>query len=117
MYVTGFVIPVPEANREAYLRWAEISWQILRDYGCIEIVEAWEETVPEGKTTDFRKAVKAEAGERIVFAWKIWPDKASLEAGEEALHASGRLDSAGDPPFDAKRLIVGCFDSVFEAGR
>ncbi|MEO6339095.1 MAG: DUF1428 domain-containing protein [Caulobacteraceae bacterium] len=117
MYVTGFVIPVPEDRREAYLKWAELSAEILKDYGCIEIVEAWEDFVPDGKLTDFRKAVQAQPGEKIVFAWKIWPDKASCEAGEAKLHESGRLDTSGDPPFDARRLVLGCFDSIFTMGR
>jgi uncharacterized protein YbaA (DUF1428 family) len=38
MYVTGFVIPVPEDRREAYLRWAEMSAAVLKDHGCIESV-------------------------------------------------------------------------------
>jgi uncharacterized protein YbaA (DUF1428 family) len=117
MYVTGFVTPVPEDKREAYLQWAAMSAEILKDYGCIEIVEAWEDSVVDGKVTDFRRAVQAKPGEKIVFSWKIWPDRASLEAGEAKLHESGRLDGSGQPPFDARRLIVGCFDSVFTTGR
>ena len=117
MYVTGFVTPVPEDKREAYLKWAAMSAEILKDYGCIEIVEAWEDSVLDGKVTDFRRAVQAKPGEKIVFSWKIWPDRASLEAGEARLHESGRLDGSGEPPFNARRLIVGCFDSVFTTGR
>ena len=32
---------------------------------------------PCGKHTDFRRAVKAEANEKVVFTWQIWPDKAA----------------------------------------
>lgn len=117
MYVAGFVTPVPEDQKEAYLRWSRMSAEILKDYGCIEIVEAWEDMIPDGKLTDFRKAVQAQPGEKIVFSWKIWPDKASLEAGEARLHESGRLDSGGEPPFDGRRLIFGCFETVFAMGR
>lgn len=117
MYVTCFVIPVPEARMDDYRRWAKMSAEILKDYGCIEVVEAVGDMLPVGKQTDFFKAVKAEPGEAIVLAWKIWPNKESLEAGEAALHASGRLDSGGEPPFDASRLIVGCFDPIFTEGR
>jgi uncharacterized protein YbaA (DUF1428 family) len=52
-----------------------------------------------------------------VLAWKIWPSNASLEAGEARLHESGLLDAAGDPPFDAKRLVVGCFEPPMTFGR
>lgn len=117
MYITCFIIPVPQDRMDAYRQWAKMSADILKDYGCIEVVEAVGDLIPVGKQTDFYKAVKAEPGEQIVLAWKIWPDKASLEAGEAALHESGRLDSGGPPPFDASRLVVGCFEPIFTDGR
>jgi uncharacterized protein YbaA (DUF1428 family) len=117
MYVTCFVIPVPEDRLDDYRQWAKMSAEVLKDYGCIEVVESIGDVVPIGKQTDYRRAVDAKDGEKIVVAWKIWPDKASLEAGEARLHESGRLDGAGEPPFDAKRLIVGCFEPIFTFGR
>src|ERR1700744_331051 len=107
MYVSGLVIPVPEDKMEAYRRWAENGAEIFRDYGCLEIVESWEDFVPDGRQTDFRRAVAAKPGEKIVFTWQIWPDKASFYAAEKKLHQAPRLDGAGEPPFDAKRLILG----------
>lgn len=117
MYIAGFVIPVPEANLDAYRRWAENGAAIFRDYGCIEIVEAWEDNVPTGKRTDFRRAVDAKAGEKIVFMWQVWPDKATLEAAEAKMHNDVRLTAAGEIPFDPKRLILGCFEPIFTMGR
>lgn len=73
--------------------------------------------VPEGKRADFRKAVAAKEGEKIVFTWQIWPDKESLDAAEERMHADGVLDVAGEIPFDAQRLIVGCFTPLHVMGR
>jgi uncharacterized protein YbaA (DUF1428 family) len=109
MYVAGFVIPVPEARKEAYRRWAERSACLFREYGCIEIVECWEDNVPSGKHTDFRRAVAAEPGEKIVFSWQVWPDKATLEAAEAAMHDDPRFEIPDDIPFDASRLILGGF--------
>jgi uncharacterized protein YbaA (DUF1428 family) len=117
MYVAGLVIPVPEEQMEAYRRWAENGARIFKDYGCLEIVESWEDFVPDGKQTDFRRAVAAKDGEKIVFTWQIWPDKASFEAAEAKMHQDGRLDTSGEPPFDAKRLILGCFAPIFSMGR
>ena len=57
MYIAGFVIPVPEEKMEAYRKWAENGAAIFKEYGCIEIVESWEDNVPTGKYTDFRRAV------------------------------------------------------------
>jgi len=117
MYVAGFVIPVPAENMEAYRRWAENGARIFRHYGCLEIVESWEDHVPDGSQTDFRRAVAAQAGEKIVFTWQIWPDKESLDAAEARMHEDGALEVSGEIPFDARRLIVGCFRPIATMGR
>ena len=92
MYVAGLVIPVPEEKRDAYRRWAEHSAATLKEYGCVEVVEAWEDNVPDGTYTDFRRAVAAKEGERIVFAWQVWPDKATKDAARVAGLLSNRVD-------------------------
>ena len=117
MYVTSLVIPVPEDKIEAYRQWAENGAKFFKEYGCMEIVESWEDFIPDGKQTDFRRAVAAKAGEKIVLTWQIWSDKASFQAAEERMHQDERMDTAGDPPFDASRLILGCFEPIFSMGR
>jgi uncharacterized protein YbaA (DUF1428 family) len=117
MYVAGLVIPVPEDKLEAYKRWAENGARIFKAHGCLEIVESWEDFVPDGKTTDFRRAVAAKPGEKIVFTWQIWPDKETLDAAETKMHADGSLEASEGPPFDASRLILGCFRPICVTGR
>ena len=117
MYVCGLVIPVPEDKMEAYRRWAANGAEFFKEYGCLEIVECWEDFVPDGRQTDFRKAVAAKPGEKIVFTWQVWPDKGSFEEAEARMHEDPRMDSAGEPPFDAKRLILGCFEPLVAMGR
>ena len=117
MYIAGFVIPVPEEKMEAYRKWAENSAALFREYGCIEIVECWEDHVPDGKLTDFRRAVDAKPGEKIVFSWQVWPDKATLEAVEAKMREDKRFEVSSEIPFDAKRLIYGCFAPIYAMGR
>jgi uncharacterized protein YbaA (DUF1428 family) len=117
MYVAGFVIPVPEDRKEAYRKWAENGAAIFREYGCVEIVESWEDNVPSGKFTDFRRAVDARENEKIVFTWQVWPDKATLEAAEAKMHEDKRLEVSDEIPFDARRLILGCFTPLHTMGR
>ena len=117
MYICGLTIPVPQDKLEAYRKWAEMSAGFFKEYGCLEIVEGWEDFIPGGKTTDFRKAVAAEPGEKIVFTWQVWPDKESFQAAEARMHDDPRMDTAGEPPFDAKRLILGCFEPILTMGR
>jgi uncharacterized protein YbaA (DUF1428 family) len=117
MYVCGLIIPVPEDKKDAYRQWAENSAQFFKDYGCMEIVECWEDFVPDGKQTDFRRAVAAKPGEKIVFTWQVWPDRDFFNIAEEKMHHDPRMDSAGAPPFDAARLIAGSFAPMFSMGR
>jgi uncharacterized protein YbaA (DUF1428 family) len=117
MYICGLVLAVPEDKKEAYGAWAERSADIFKRYGCLEIVECWEDFVPDGKQTDFRRAVAAKPGEKIVFTWQIWPDKASLNAAETRMHADGVLDTPDEIPFDAGRVILGCFSPISTMGR
>ena len=117
MYIAGFVIPVPGDKMEAYRKWAENGAEIFREYGCIEIVESWEDNVPAGKLTDFHRAVDAKDGEKIVFTWQVWPDKVTLEAAEARMHEDKRLEPSGEIPFDPKRLILGCFKPLYTMGR
>lgn len=117
MHIAGFVIPVPAGKLDAYRQWAEHSAALFREYGCIEIVESWEDNVPDGKQTDFRRAVAAREDEKIVFTWQVWPDKATLEAAEASMETDERFDIPGDLPFDPKRLIIGTFNPIFRMGR
>jgi uncharacterized protein YbaA (DUF1428 family) len=117
MYVCGLVIPVPEDRIDAYRAWAESGARFFKEYGCLEIVESWEDYVPDGKQTDFRRAVAARPGEKIVFTWQVWPDRESFQAAEAKMHEDPRMDSSGEPPFDASRLILGCFQPLVVMGR
>lgn len=109
MYICALVIPVPGEHEEAYRRWAERGAAVFKANGCLAITEAWEDFVPDGSVTDFRKAVAAKPGEKIVLSWQVWPDKATLDAAEERMHSDGSLEFEGEVPFDARRLILGCF--------
>jgi uncharacterized protein YbaA (DUF1428 family) len=117
MYIAGFVIPVPEDQMDAYRAWAERGSALFREYGCVEIVESWEDDVPDGKQTDFRRAVAAAPGERIVFTWQVWPDKATLEAAEARMKDDPRFEVTGEIPFDPARLIYGGFAPLHTMGR
>jgi uncharacterized protein YbaA (DUF1428 family) len=75
--------------------------------GNVEIVESWEDNVPSGKYTDFRRAVDAKDGEKIVFTWQVWPDKATLDSAEAKMHEDKRLEVSGEIPFNPRRLILG----------
>ena len=114
MYVQGMVVAVPEANKEAYRTLAEKSAEVFKTYGVLQIIECWENEVPGGEATSFRKALNAQDNERIVFSWVVWPSKEKCEAAQAKLQedpvAAALME---DEPFDARRVVWGGFDPIF----
>jgi uncharacterized protein YbaA (DUF1428 family) len=115
-YVDGFVIPVPQDKKEAYRKLAEKAAAVFREHGATRIVECWGDDVPDGKVTDFRRAVNAGPGEAVVFSWIVWPSKAVRDAGNKKVMADPRLQTPDEMPFDGKRLIYGGFQPLLEIG-
>ena len=117
MYIAVLIIPVPAANMDAYHAWAVKSASIFKKYGCIEVVDGWEDFVPAGKQTDFFRAVAAQKDEKIVVSWQVWPDRESFYASESRMHEDNALEIDGEIPFDASRLVFGCFKPIHMMGR
>jgi len=116
-YISGFVIAVPTDRKEDYRKMAADAAEVFRDYGATEIMEAWGEDVRDGEVTDFRRAVQATEDETVVFAWIVWPDKATADAAEKKMESDERMKPPADAPFDMKRMICGGFVPIFEMGR
>jgi uncharacterized protein YbaA (DUF1428 family) len=76
------------------------------------VLECWGDNVPEGKLTDFRRAVQAKQDESVVFSWVEWPDKTTRDTGMEKLMKDSRMEDASNMPFDGKRMIFGSFVPV-----
>ena len=116
-YIDGFVIAVPRANKDKFTDHANMTDGMFIELGALRVVECWADDVPDGKTTDFRMAVKAEADEDVIFSWIEWPDKATRDAAMQAMMDPDNPDPRMDPqknpvPFDGKRMIFGGFVPV-----
>ncbi len=116
-YIDGFVIAVPTANRQQFIDHAEEFDRMLVDMGATRILECWGDDVPDGKVTDFRRAVQATGEETVCFSWVEWPDKATRDAAFADMEAKMKSDDRFDPkknppPFDGKRMIFGGFAPV-----
>jgi uncharacterized protein YbaA (DUF1428 family) len=114
-YSDGFVVPVPEGNKEAYRAMAAKAASVFREYGATRVVEAWGDDVPAGKVTDYRRAVKAEEGENIVFSWIEWPSKQARDEAWPKLMADERMQpDHSNMPFDGKRMFWGGFSNLVD---
>src|SRR4051812_31467713 len=116
-YFEGFIVPVPEANKAAYQRHATEFAPLVQNIGVARMVESWDSDVPEGKTTDFRKAVDAKPDEKIVFSWFEYPNRQARDAANEKFMSDPHMAEMGaNMPFDGKRMIMGGFDAIVEEG-
>jgi uncharacterized protein YbaA (DUF1428 family) len=116
-YFDGFVLPVPQANREAFREHASGLAPFFEGHGVTRVVEAWGDDVPDGKVTDFKRAVNAKDDENVVFSWFEHPDKAARDAATEKMRSDPRMAQMGaDMPFDGKRMIMGGFEAIVEEG-
>jgi len=112
-YVDGFVLAVPETNKEAYRKMASGASTVFRKHGAIGFVECWGEDVPQGKVNCMNSAVMRKDGETVMFSWIVWPDRAARDAGNAAVMVDPDLGGPGmEMPFDGMRMIYGGFDHL-----
>jgi len=91
-YIDGFVIAVPTANKQQFIEHARHFDPLFIELGAIRVIEAWGDDVPDGKVTDFRRAVQTTAEETVAFAWVEWPDKATRDAAMKKMTEDPRMD-------------------------
>ena len=114
-YIDGFILPVPEGKRQAYHDMAAKAAGKFKEYGAVRVVEAWGDDLRDGKVTDYKKAVKAEPGENVVFSWIEWPDKATRDAGwEKMMEDPDMQPDKDDMPFDGMRMFWGGFAPIVD---
>lgn len=120
-YIDGFVIAVPTANKEKFRQHAAMADPAFIELGALRVLECWGDDVPDGKQTDFRRAVQATEDETVVFSWIEWPDKATRDAAmarmQEMMADDPRFSPEKNPmPFDGRRMIFGGFAPLVALG-
>jgi uncharacterized protein YbaA (DUF1428 family) len=114
-YVDAMVASVPDANRQAFIGHAGKMARLFQEKGALRIVDGWGADVPDGKVTDFKRAVQAKDGETVIFGWIEWPDKPTRDAGMGALMQDQRMRET-PPAWNGPLAIFGGFAPILDTG-
>ena len=68
-YIDGMLCAVSNDKKEEFLAFSQAMTEVFKEYGATSVVDCWGDDVPEGEVTSMPMAVKAEAGETVVFSW------------------------------------------------
>jgi len=112
-YIDGFVAAVPADMKDAYREIAAEAAALFKQWGATRVVENWGDDVPQGKQTDFYRAVAAREGEVIVFSWVEYPDRATRDAAQQKMMDDSKM-GAMQMPFDMNRMIYGGFETLLD---
>ena len=115
-YVDGFVAAVPGDNKRAYEKKAGEVWALFKKHGALHMTECWGDDVPDGKVTDFKRAVQAKPEETVVFSWIVWPSKKIRDAAHKKMQEEQEMKPE-DMPFDGQRMIFGGFKVLLDKGK
>ena len=113
-YTDGYILPVPTDKKDAYAKMAREMAGKFKNMGALRVVEAWGDDIPDGKITDYKRAVKAEDGENVVYSYVEWPDKETRDAAWAKMMNDPEMSSPSDMPFDGKRMFWGGFKPIID---
>src|SRR3546814_15442197 len=89
---------------------------LYKQADATRLVESWGTAVPDGKVTDFKRAVEAREDETVVFSWIEWPDKQTRDAGMARIMEDPTMRDT-PKPFDGKRMNFGGFVTIISEER
>lgn len=119
LYADGFVVPVPKANRAAYLKLAKLAAKVWMEHGALQYVETRADDVTLGKRTSFPRSVKLKNDEEVWLSWIVYASKKDRNRINAAAMQDKRLAAFAAPkslPFDAKRMFYGGFAVATKSG-
>lgn len=120
-YIDGFVIPVPQANVDTYMKIAKAAGKIWMDHGALEYWECvGDDLETEGMTTNFPKIAKAKPDQTVVFSWIRFKNRKHRDTVNAKVMKDPRMGkmmesmTKKNAPFDCKKMAYGGFKSVVQ---
>jgi uncharacterized protein YbaA (DUF1428 family) len=112
-YLDGMVASVPDGNHQEFIDQGARIAKLFQEKGALRVVDGWGVDVPDGKITDFRRAVQANDGETVIVGWIEWPDKPTRDRGMGAMMQDQRMRET-PPAWNGRLAIFGGFAPIHD---
>ena len=92
--------------------------KVFKDHGALEYREALGDDLKVKWGMPFPKAIRARAGETVVFSWIVYKSRVHRDNVNKKVMNDKRLAAMMDPksmPFDVKRMAYGGFKIAVDA--
>lgn len=117
-YVDGYVLVVPEKNREAYVEMAEKAGKLWMEHGALDYKESIAEDMSaEEPCSNFYQTMQTQPGETVVFAYIVYQSCEHRDEVNAKVMVDPRFKELCDAetmPFDCKRMTYGGFQTIVE---
>lgn len=114
-YVDAVVGSVPDGKRQGFTEHTAHAARLFMEKGALRVVDGWGADMPDGKLTDFKRAVEAKEGETVIFGWIEWPDKKTRDAGMGALMHDPRMREVPSA-WNGQLAVFGGFLPILDTG-
>jgi TetR/AcrR family transcriptional regulator, transcriptional repressor for nem operon len=112
-YIDGYVMVVPQANKQSFIEHVKRSIPIYKEFGALRIMDCWADDMPTGKPNTYGHAMQLDMGDAVVFSWIEWPFKAIRDAAWPLILRDPRMHPDHNPmPFEIKRMLRGGFQTI-----
>ena len=112
-YVDGFLVPVPAAKLEQYRAVSAHAGALWREHGAPDYRECVADDLDAHGMRSMRDAAGAQDGEVVVFAWIVYPDRASRDAINTKVMNDPRMNHDGCAGiFDFSRMACAGFKTI-----
>ena len=114
-YIDAFVLAVPKDKLDLYRSTLSASWELWKEFGATNYVEASADDVPYGKLTSFPRAVQAKDNEIVVLSWVTYPSRAVRDEASKKVMSDPRMIALMEKlPLDGDLMIFGGFETMIE---
>ena len=114
-YIDVFLLPIPKDRLEEYRKLAEQTAAIWIEHGALQYTECAADDLSTDFCRRFDETASAKENETVIFAWAVFPNRATRDAANAKIMADERIQAICPVTaqiFDCKRMSFGGFNTI-----